>query len=325
MENFSQQKLKVLRQISDKNDVEQGVSVIKQIIKFENFANRIITKVVLAFIALIKKIVPQSVKDALTNLENKIIEKRQQVITKTKQKLDAIKQKALEKKQLALEKKKLVQEKVKELKQVDYKQKILEERAKLIAYFQHTPPKKALWLGLLYFLKPFEKAWIWIKAQLSWNSIGTYFTLTAIAIGSGTLIWKNVNNIKNYGRKPANTGPVYKYQRPYYYKQTRKHSLFTNLKLPVYYKSKKNVTSLTIDFNIITDYRATLQEIEKHHDKIRDHLLMNVEPVQAEFPLENEGREILKSKIQFELNEYLKKNKIEGSIKEVQIMYVLGT
>ena len=84
--------------------------MIKQIIKFENFANKVITGSSWHLLPG-KNDGSKPVKNTLTNLENKIIDKRQLVISKTKQKLDAIKQKALEKKQFALEKKKLVQKK----------------------------------------------------------------------------------------------------------------------------------------------------------------------------------------------------------------------
>lgn len=299
--------------------------MLKLIVKFENFANKAIVKIALIFIAIIKKLVPQKIKDLLIQTEHQLIQRRHDVILKTQEKLNNIKIKALKKKQLALLKKQELQDKVKELKQIDYKQKALEERLKLIAFLKKTPPKKAFLLGLLFLLKPFEKTFSWLKSQFSINSFGTYFTLATITVGSSLIIYKNTQKIINHGRKPASVKTVYDYKKPYYYKQDRKQVLFTNLKLPVYFKSKKNVTSLTIDFNITTNYRKTLQEIKKNTPQIKDHLLLNVEPVEAEFPLEYEGRDILKTKIQEELNNFLRKNNIEGEVEEVQIVYVLGT
>jgi flagellar basal body-associated protein FliL len=299
--------------------------VIKFIVKFENYANKVITKMTLLLIGLIKRLVPQKVKIFLITWEHKVILKRKQVIESTKERLEKLKEQVELKTKLVQDKQKQFQKKVQEIKRIDYKQQALEKRVMLRAYLKKTSPKKALILGLIYILKPIKIAWLWLKSQVSWNGFATYVSLSLVASFSGYMIYSNTQSIMQHGRAPASAEKKYDYKRPYYYKQLKKHSLFSNLKLPVYYKSKKNVTSLTIDFNIITNYRATLQQIEKHHIKIRDHLLMNVEPVQAEFPLETEGRDILKAKIKFEINQYLKHKGIEGQVQEVQIMYVLGT
>jgi hypothetical protein len=52
--------------------------------------------------------------------------------------------------------------------------------------------------------------------------------------------------------------------------------------------------------------------------------VLNLEPMMASFPLEEEGKEILRQKLLSEMNDFMESREIEGKVLDVKIVYVLG-
>jgi flagellar basal body-associated protein FliL len=65
-------------------------------------------------------------------------------------------------------------------------------------------------------------------------------------------------------------------------------------------------------------------QVDKLELQFRDHLVLNLEPMMASFPLEEEGKEILRQKLLSEMNDFMESREIEGKVLDVKIVYVLG-
>ncbi|MEX1099687.1 MAG: hypothetical protein WEB87_04635, partial [Bacteriovoracaceae bacterium] len=97
------------------------------------------------------------------------------------------------------------------------------------------------------------------------------------------------------------------------------------VKVPIYVESVKAIQSVTVDFTVRTDTRFAKQFLEEYEYKLKDNFFMTTEPVLSSFPLEDEGKFVLKEKIQYELNTFLKDNKVEGEVRQVDIIFIIGS
>ena len=100
----------------------------------------------------------------------------------------------------------------------------------------------------------------------------------------------------------------------------------TNVNIPIYVKNRKGMQALKIDLLFITSNRYTsqfFQQIENEYllrDTINQHLL----PVIPSFPMEKEGKKILKIKLRTEVNHLIKRLKINGRIEHVYVNSILN-
>ncbi len=129
---------------------------------------------------------------------------------------------------------------------------------------------------------------------------------------------------KSKGRAPANIEAEVTYERPVYYKKETRHVEVTNFRLPVHFANVNEVRSVDIDFTSTVTNRYARNFLEQHEFQLRDHLVLHVEPSVATFPLEDEGKEIIRRKLIIEINDFLKLRGIEGEIEELKITYVLA-
>jgi hypothetical protein len=96
--------------------------------------------------------------------------------------------------------------------------------------------------------------------------------------------------------------------------------------IPVYIESRKGMQSLKIDFTFEADnrYVAKYFTIIENEYLIRDRLNRTVQPIIPTFPMEAEGKKVLKDKMKVELNKLIKDLKIKGEIKEIYIHSILN-
>jgi hypothetical protein len=300
------------------------------LIKVEIFVDKVLIKMGQLFIFLFKLAVPQKIRDKYFNLEEKvenyIKSKKEKIHKRTEELYQKVKKEALEVKDEALKK-------IEEAKKIDWKTKALEYKLKLLTFVKTRTPKELLAVLLAYLAVPL----IFLKK---------YFTGVShkkIAIGVATSMvfglaslhiyfesQKVVEKTSKVARQPAGGGdkdldadglPV----RKNYYKQDKRQFQLTHVKIPVYYKDINELHTLTIDFSVQASNRYTKKYIDKFEHEVRDYMLMTVEPVLPEFPMEEEGKGIVKEKVLYELNEYLRQKDVEGYIEEVEIIYILGT
>lgn len=95
--------------------------------------------------------------------------------------------------------------------------------------------------------------------------------------------------------------------------------------IPIYIENGQGMQVLTIDFSFKANNRYISKYFEKRENEfvLRDRLNKRLQPITLSFPLEKEGKNILRVKIRSELNEMIKDLGIEGQIEDVYIHSIL--
>ena len=179
-------------------------------------------------------------------------------------------------------------------------------------------------------LPPLKKLKIWYSS-LKPTTIATGVALATI----GTLASVNIYVQSNKISEKANRAPASELveevekatevsRRPAYFKKIEKQFQITNIILPAYLKSDGPLKKLVIDFTFESSNKYIKQYMWQNPHLIQDTLNSNLEPISINFPLETEGKIIVKDKIKSEMNALLKRLKIKGEIKNVYIHSMIG-
>lgn len=207
----------------------------------------------------------------------------------------------------------------------NYKAALKDTYKKAMSQAKETSPGLGQLSTLL--LTPFLMMSQWLKGLSAAQALLLMsFSMGSVlaVIGIGFSGHKLANNHLDAGRAPASVEESVKYQRPDYYKKQTRHFEVTNLRLPVYVAKVNEIRSVDIDFTATMTNRNAKVFLEKHEFHLRDHLILQIEPSVASFPLEEEGKEIMRRKLLIEINEFLKQSEIEGEVVELKITYVLA-
>lgn len=113
--------------------------------------------------------------------------------------------------------------------------------------------------------------------------------------------------------------------RPKYFLQTEKLFAVKELNLQLFLEDTKRNRQVWIDFTALANNRNVILFLKDHDVEVRDYLNMHVEPVIPQLPIEEEGRQIIKDKVKFELNNFLKEAQIEGKILEIYVDYLIAS
>ncbi len=105
--------------------------------------------------------------------------------------------------------------------------------------------------------------------------------------------------------------------RPKYYKTSQKQIRIDDIKMPIYVKSAKDIKSLVLDFTIQASNRYIKKFFEKNPHYLQDRLNSSIEPIVPSFPLQEEGKIIIKDKLIDESNYLIKNFNIKGRIEKV--------
>ncbi|MES2527840.1 MAG: hypothetical protein V4598_12170 [Bdellovibrionota bacterium] len=209
-------------------------------------------------------------------------------------------------------------------KNFDIKEKVLEPLKEGLAKYNAGQKEKAGQLKVI-FLAPFLIVGQWLKDLNPAQSLLLLF-LTGASVLSGISIISSSSRLvqgDEAGRAPASDEEV-SYDRPDYYKKDQKHLTFSNLRLPVYVPEVNQLRSVDIDFTATMSTRESKHFLEKSEFKVRDHLILEIEPSVASFPLTEEGKEIIRQKLSAELDVFLKANKINGHVEDMKVIYILA-
>lgn len=143
-------------------------------------------------------------------------------------------------------------------------------------------------------------------------SAGAIFSFLFIAA-----LFNNNKFFDNNYREIASSS--YKMQRADYKKFTRRTLKVQNVAIPIVVKDKKDIHSFLTDFYVRTDTVFAKLYLDHNQHKIRDRFYENTYRMPASFPLDNDGKGVIKEKIIFELNRLLKDNRVEGKVLEVSL------
>lgn len=128
-------------------------------------------------------------------------------------------------------------------------------------------------------------------------SIQIYQNSQKIAEDNGIVEAQNlVEDLEKAGalsRRPASHGKV------------RQILTVTSVNMPVYLGSPKDLSSVLLDFTVITTNRTVKNFLNENELLIRDKLTNSIHPILPEFTLTIEGKEIIKDKIRRDLNELI--------------------
>lgn len=214
----------------------------------------------------------------------------------------------------------------KSAKTINWKSALSETYTKAMTQYKEKSSGKAGQLRTLI-MTPFLMLGQWLhgltatqSALLLMFTAGSVLSVIGI-VSSGS---RMANSYSESGREPASVEEEAKYERPEYYKKQTKHFELVNLRLPVYVAQVNEIKSVDIDFVATMTNRSSKQFLEKNEFQFRDHLILQMEPSVASFPLEEEGKEIIRKKLIAELNDFLKLHEIEGEVEELKIIYVLA-
>lgn len=213
----------------------------------------------------------------------------------------------------------------------DFKAKFIETQA--LAMAQYARSQESGTAKLTGFKKTLLMPFLMMEQWVKGLSITQGFFLFGFTVASffaiGGIIYtgnKLVTQYQNANRAPASIEVVeeIKSDRPDYYKQQNRSLAVNALRLPVYFGNISQLRTIDVDFNAILSNRMARMKLEKLEFQLRDHLILQVEPMSADFPLAEEGKDILRDKILREVNDFMQANQIEGEVQEVKLTYILA-
>jgi flagellar basal body-associated protein FliL len=177
------------------------------------------------------------------------------------------------------------------------------------------------------FLTPFLMMGQWLNGLNTAQTVMLLgFTSASVLAGINMVFSGNrmMASHMNETRAPASIEEEITYDRPNYYKKQNRRLDIVNLRLPVYIPKVNELRSVDIDFSATLTNRLSRMKLERLEFQLRDHLILNVEPMVTSFPLEEEGKAILRKKITAEMNTFMLEHKIEGEVKDVKVIYILA-
>lgn len=278
-------------------------------LKIEEMINQLILKLTSLFRAKVQNVTPKKIKSSLQNGKELLTTRRGEL----KQKISKGKDLALEKAMVAKEKVDKAKDKtlvvVQKAKETNYKEiKMAKVFAAILAFI--SPPLMKL------------KSWY---IGLRPGQIASFVTVSTVATLASVNIYVQSNKISEKSRDPASElveeverGTAAS-RRPAYFKKKEKQFLVSNIVLPAYTGKKSAVKKLVIDFTFESSNKYIKEYLWQNNHLIQDVLNSKIEPISIEFPLEQEGKIIIRDKIKKEINLLLKDLKIKGEIEKVYI------
>lgn len=279
--------------------------------KIENAINYLLIKLGELFVKLIHKITPPKVKHIFKKIKDFITF----LILNFKRLPDLSKAFAIN----------LITKIKSELLSFDYKGKFNETYNIALQEYKKRVPQGGNKIKEI-FMMPFLMMSEWLRGLTVAQS------LLLLTLTSGSIL--SVINIVSTGermiekhfasRAPASEESEIKYARPDYYKQETRHYTLTNLRLPVYVANINELRSVDIDFTATISNRQARMFLEKWEFQLRDHLILHVEPSVASFPLEEEGKAIIRRKLLLEMNAFMQDHKVNGEVEDLKLTYILA-
>jgi len=178
-----------------------------------------------------------------------------------------------------------------------------------------------------FFLAPFLLMGQWLSGLNTGQTVLLLGFTTASVLAGINMIFSGNRLVDSHikeMRAPASVEEEISYDRPNYYKKEKRHFDIVYLRLPVYIPKVNELQSVDIDFSATLTNRRSRMKLEQLEFQLRDHLILNVEPMVSTFPLEDEGKTIIREKIIAEMNSFMTEKNIEGEVIDVKINYIFA-
>ena len=216
------------------------------------------------------------------------------------------------------------------LKTFNYKTELEKTFAVAIAQYEKTQAGHKLSKLKQILLVPFLIVGQWLQGLTAAQTVILLGSTAASVLAAINIFFSSHRVLEShqYGyRSPASMEfeeEEVVYERPDYYKQEFRHLQLTNVRLPVYVTDINELKHIDIDFTATLSNRMGRMMMERLEFQLRDHLILEVEPMEVNSPLFDEGKEILRQKLMQEINTFLKSRQIEGYVQDLKLTYILG-
>jgi flagellar basal body-associated protein FliL len=216
------------------------------------------------------------------------------------------------------------------LKTFNYKTELEKTFAVAIAQYEKTQAGHKLSKLKQILLVPFLIVGQWLQGLTAAQTVILLGSTAASVLAAINIFFSSHRVLEShqYGyRSPASMEfeeEEVVYERPDYYKQEFRHLQLTNVRLPVYVTDINELKHIDIDFTATLSNRMGRMMMERLEFQLRDHLILEVEPMEVNSPLVDEGKEILRQKLMQEINTFLKSRQIEGYVQDLKLTYILG-
>ena len=172
--------------------------------------------------------------------------------------------------------------------------------------------------------------WKMTWGNMSNRTIAIICSLSCVIVLAGWQIYEIGENlyfqIAQGGRKPASEFELKSTlkRRPVYYKQETRHYEIKQMRIPVYIEAQNSVKIFEVDVTIEASNRFVKRFFSENENLIRDRMLSTTEPMVHNFPLSDEGKQVMKEKITHELDQFIKENEMEGDVTQIYFTSIVA-
>ncbi len=313
---YQTKKLKFISNMPDKS--VRNLTMFDKLEKIEDLINSMLTKVGSVIMTFIFKLIPKKLINSFKNLAQKIRYKKQRIKKRLYVWFNLLRKilKAIVN---------TIFLKADQLQKFPVKEKAIAGAKKSFTYLKTARPKDHR-DNIIKLTSPFFDRLKKVIKKVEWTDLKVLSLVLSIITLGGFATYYSAQNIYNKefpSRKIANV-QEYDYT-PDYKLYERKTITIRNVKLPIFVESVNKISSITIDFSVRTSTRFARHYLEEYEYKLKDYFFTMVEAVVSDFPMETEGKEVLKETIMIEVENFLNDNNIEGIVEEVNILYIVGS
>lgn len=163
-----------------------------------------------------------------------------------------------------------------------------------------------------------------------WQVVSLFFITVSTFVATPIYVVKNAKVIYHFfhpapiNRMPASVEVDHAPKRPTYYRIEEHQYDLKNIYIPVY-KYNRDGTSfvkmkaLNADFKVTLSNRYAREFLLQNNVEFLDRLNASFEPMLKQFPIQDEGRNVLKGKIGYEIDSFLKEKGVEGKASVVSV------
>jgi hypothetical protein len=155
-------------------------------------------------------------------------------------------------------------------------------------------------------------------------------SMTTVGGLSSIVIYKEVQKITEKSRDPASEiiaeVDSTNIKRPDYYKKQERELRVRNVSIPIYTGGRTPASGkkVIIDFTFVSSNRYIKEFFFENSHLLKDKLNTSIEQILPDFPLEDDGKRVIKEKIKKEMQVLLDDLKIKGSIQEIYIHSIMA-
>lgn len=285
--------------------------------KLEKLINVLLERLRAFLIATYFKVIPAKAIDKYKQAKAWLIQKIIETIQKTKTWLQA-------QKDLKQQRKDFIKQKIQLAKETAQK---LKEQVKALKSWRPRPPTKQDFKELWQAIKDFPPQ-LWRLLWFVEADKRPYVATAIVILGSGLMVISilSIHHLKQSGyfREPAAVVREYKKVRPEYYHQYDRTMKIHSVNFPVYIESARGAKMVRMDLTLTTNNKYTRNYLNKNYHMVQDRLNSRLEPMIPDFPIEEEGKEIIKSKVKEEIDSLIKELKIDGRVQSIHIHSILA-